>query len=145
MRPRAIELGDKGRRVVGTGQDKDLADGSRERHMEDAPLSFFIVTETVGEQALRCAVDHHVLPFSTLDLVDGRKEHGWPLGGSLLEHTSEPHLEGGNVGVEGCNRLEGKEVVGMGRPVGFSPGRVQHVHRLTQADLRADGPQGGRR
>ena len=40
--------------------------------------------------------------------------------------------------------LEGQEVVGVGRPVRLAPGRIEHVHRLPQADIGADGPHGGR-
>jgi hypothetical protein len=68
--------------------------------MEDAPFPLLVVAQTVREKSLRGAVDDNVLPLSTFDLVDRRKEHSrashWP----PLENTSEPRLEGGNVGME---------------------------------------------
>ena len=101
MGPAAINLGDKGRRLIGVGQNEYLADGSGERHMEDAPFPLLVFAQTVREKSLRGAVEDDVLPLSTLDLVDRREEHRWPFGWRPLEHTPEPRLEGGDVWVEG--------------------------------------------
>jgi hypothetical protein len=101
MGPAAIYLGDKGRRLIGVGQNEYLADGSGERHMEDAPFLLLVFAQTVREKSLRCTVEDNVLPLSTLDLVDCREEHSWTFHYSPLENTPEPPLERGNVWVEG--------------------------------------------
>ena len=101
MGPAAIELGDKRRRLIGVGQNEHLADGSRERHMEDAPFPLLVLAQTVREKSLRGTVEDNVLPLSTFDLVDCREEHGRAFSRPPLEQTPEPRLEGGNVWVEG--------------------------------------------
>jgi hypothetical protein len=121
MGPAAVELGHEGRRLVGVGQDEDLADRPSQCDMEDAPFPLFVVAQTVGEEPPGGTVEDDVLPLPALDLVDGREEHGRPFGRRPFEHAAEPRLERGHVRVEGRHRLEGEEVVGMGRSVRLPP------------------------
>ncbi len=134
----------KGEGSCRVGQDEDLADGARQRHMEDATFALLVVTQPVREEALGRAVDDDVLPLPALDLVDRRQVHRRPLERSSAEGVPQPRLEGGDVGVEGRQRLEGQEIVGMGRPVRLAPGRIEHVHGLAEADVGTDSPDGGR-
>jgi hypothetical protein len=101
MGPAAIDLGDKRRRLIGVGQNEYLADGSRESHMEDAPLSLFVFAQTVREKSLRGTIEDNVLPLSTFDLVDCRQMHRWTFSWSSLESTTEPLFERGDIWVEG--------------------------------------------
>ncbi|MGD0749614.1 MAG: hypothetical protein ABSB68_17615, partial [Acidimicrobiales bacterium] len=117
MGPAAVELGHEGRRLVGVGQDEDLADRPGQCDMEDAPFPLLVVAQTVGEESPGGAIHNDVLPLPALDLVDRREEHGRPFGRWPLEHAAEPRLERGHVRVEGGHRFEGEEVVGMGRSV----------------------------
>ena len=47
--------------------------------------------------------------------------------------------------MEGGHRLQGHQVVGVGRPVRLPPRRVEDVHGGGQTDTGADGPEGRRR
>ena len=100
VRSAPVELSHEGRRLLGIGQNQNLAYGTREGHVEDATFPFLVVTQPVWEEALGNAVDNDVLPFTALDLVDRREMDRRSFGGSSPESSPKPRLEGGDVRME---------------------------------------------
>ena len=56
-------------------------EGPITRNVEDAALALLVVGQPVGEQAARRVENDHVVPLASLDAMDGRQKHQWPLAG----------------------------------------------------------------
>ena len=111
--------------AAGVGQHDDLAPGPGEGDVEDAALPLLVVGQPVGEKALGGAEDDHVPPLLALDAVHRGQQHVRALGRRAGQHPSQPRLERGRLGMEGGHRLEGHQVVGVGRPVRLPPRRIR--------------------
>jgi hypothetical protein len=90
--------------------------------MEDPSFPFLILAEAVREQPFGSAIHDDVFPLPTLYLVNRRKVHGRPIGGSPSERAAKPGLEAGDVRVERRQRLESQKVIGVRGSVRLPPG-----------------------
>ena len=121
VRPAPVELADERRRCPGIGEDRHLGPGPGERHVEHPPLALLVAGQPVGEEALRGSEHQHPLPLLALDPVHGGQEHRRSVGLGSGQHTPQPVLEGGRLGVERGDRFESNQVVGVSGAVCLPP------------------------
>ena len=107
--------------------------------MEHPPLTLLVVGQSMWEESLRNIEDDHMPPFPPLDAMHRGQQHQRSVERGPGENLSQPGFEGGHVAVQGGDRFERGQVVGMGGAVRLLARAIEDVHGLVEPDVDSDG------